>query len=123
MKININKIKQKIFKGIDKILLTETIKLWKIKIEWAETKTGGVSLDDMESAIGLEWSSGSCPLCWVYIRDCFCYWYTCPLRETYGKCDKFNEENKWVKVNKSKTWKTWVKNAKLFLKQLEDLNK
>ena len=91
-------------------------------INWAKKQNpkGRVSNNKMLEDIGEFWRDTHCPLCLKYAsRRCT----RCPISKKFGVCTPLSEDNLWGSVSKSKTWKTWVKNAIEFRKQIKSLLK
>ena len=78
--------------------------------------------EEMENIILESWYADFCPLCKKYFiknhsEEC----NRCPLKIKYGECDNPKNKNRWIKVNKAKTWLTWLIHAFGMLRQLKSL--
>ncbi len=93
-------------------------------IEWAEKQkpmtsllySKGVGWRKMEDGLGEAWGSENCSYC-VRYESVGCS--SCPLEGSsatdYSCCEAL-----YNSMNKSKTWKTWVKNAKLVREYIKE---
>lgn len=81
-------------------------------IVWAEKrrKNAPCASEMMDAAIGEYWGAEAC----VYCRNYECP--KCPLGESPTECCK----SLWKDMNEARTWKTWVKRAKLVRQYIED---
>lgn len=98
-----------------------TLSHWDRMIKWS-SKQGSrirVNKDKMLDVLGENWYGKHCSLCLLVDNKCL----NCVLRKRYGSCDNKISDNMWVDVDKCKTWGTWVRNAKLFRKQIASLLK
>lgn len=93
---------------------------WKRMIAWAEQepRNAPVSHNQMESCINEEWHDSDCPLCKMFFDWVDCP--GCPLAQKYGMCGG-RGKNEWAKTDTAKTWRIWLKHARLLLKQLRSL--
>ena len=100
-----------------------TIAHWVRMINWVKSidlENSIVIMDNMFKSIGESWSGSHCSYCKKYMRGgC----RGCPLAKKYGQCDDEDSSNinMWIKVNRSATWREWLKNAEMFLEQLKTL--
>ena len=105
-------------------LVKATLKHWDKMIKWAsEQKPRKWTNEiDMGNAIAEGWHGSHCPLCEGYeTKNSTCV--GCPLDSSFGKCGTNYGSNLWIEVAPSRTWGTFVKNAKLFRKQIASLLK
>ena len=102
-----------------------TIAHWVRMINWVKS-IDLENLDDtviymnMFASIKESWFGMDCSYCKKYARSgCG----GCPLARKYGTCEDEDSSNinMWIKVNRSATWREWLKNAEMFLEQLKTL--
>lgn len=91
-------------------------------IAWAETQNprSKVNSDEMRICISEWWYSDDCPLCKTYQNEFSEDCVKCPV---YKKSKNYYcRGTPWIKMDDSKTWKTWLKYAKLEREFLESLD-
>ena len=102
--------------------ISESVAHWKRMIKWVIkicvlnpfNLFRRPSPDGMVLWINEYWHAEDCPLCRLYQWE-ICK--KCPLQLKYGHCGN----NEWDKVNKAKTWLTWLYHAFGMLRQLKSL--
>lgn len=102
--------------------LQKSIAHWEDKmLAWAEKqpKRGQVSVHDMNDAIREEWHGPYCALCKRIRPDLNDKCAGCILFESGYGCDK--ESSLWMKIDNSKTWGKWCKNARKFIAIMKGL--
>ena len=72
----------------------------------------------MQVQIGEHWNGHYCALCEKYVYESHSC-HNCPLYEAGYGCK--TPRSPWKKVNESKTWGEWVKNARVMLEILKEL--
>ncbi len=101
--------------------IKKSIEHWERMIAWVkkQPQTDKPYYFAIEGAIGEDWSDEHCPLCEFYLSVC----NKCPLQKKHGHCSGYEKDryNNWNKVFNARTWKTWLKHAKVLLKQLKSL--
>ena len=107
--------------------LSKTIQHWTRMYCWAkcQPEKEEVWKHIMKQGIGESWFSTDCLLCTTYpakgmeVSKIHCE--SCPLGIMYGRCGIHKGKNLWVRVFSAKTWGTWARAAKAFIKQLKSL--
>lgn len=105
---------------MNKQAIEDSISHWKRMIKWVskyENKEAFPNQAEMELHLGETWNGEYCPLCIAYSLSC----HSCPLTEIGKSCD--DDRSPWQKVDRSLTWNTWLKHAKIMLKTLKSLMK
>lgn len=87
-------------------------------IAWVETKSKiyHVRSISMENKIGEWWNGNSCSYCNEFRTNL----KECPLNslKDYENCSCCNDL--WLKMHNAKTWKTWLKYAKLVREYIKE---
>ncbi len=110
-----------------KKIIQYTLNHWNKMIEWVKKQkmTGKPNSEKMYEQIGENWYGEYCPLCRQLrpdknVSDCI---YKCPLGKAFGVCSNNQSKNYWSKIDKSRTWKTWLSNAIKLRRQIKSLLK
>lgn len=98
--------------------IRETIPHWERMKKWAEEQDPGerISSSIMQSELGECWEGRYCPLCISHWESC----EECPLEIAGFGCN-LGECSPWRKVNSSKNWGKFVKNADNMIAALKAL--
>jgi len=102
----------------------QSIAHWERMIQWAMKQPGDAEVLRyiMCKQIGETWNASDCALCRIHLREPgFVVCGNCPVANAGFQCLEFGSP--WSQVNLSKTWKQWLKEAKVMLKTLQSIDR
>jgi len=102
---------------INDIVKQATLRHYDDMIEWVEKQNQDDKVDctDMSNDLGENWFGDCCPYCKLQSHKCRgCALHAPEENQDFGCCGQL-----WKKMNRTKTWKTWINAAKNVRKYIE----